>query len=78
MVHLHFTDFDIEFHTECSYDSVKIYDGASPSARLLGTYCGSDTPGYITFAGNMLFVIFTSDSLKRSDGFKVMYNAKGK
>ena len=76
MVHLHFTGFGIELGVDCSYDSVKIHDGASPSAPLLGTYCGTDSPGDITSSGNTLFVSFTSDYSETRDGFGVMYNAK--
>ena len=76
LVHLHFTGFDIEFTYDCSYDSVKIHDGAGPSAPLLDTYCGSDSPGDITSSGNTLFVSFSSDNSITKDGFNVIYKAK--
>jgi hypothetical protein len=47
-----FSAFDLEPESNCSYDWMKIYNGNSTGATLLGTWCGSGSP----------------DSLASSDG----------
>ena len=57
---------------DCSYDSVKVYNGET----LLNTFCGNDVPGDLTSSGNTLLVTFRSDISKNGPGFKVEYRAK--
>ncbi|KAI0238732.1 Chymotrypsin-like elastase family member 2A [Lamellibrachia satsuma] len=75
-VHLHFTMFEVEGNDDCSYDSVKVYNGDSRSAPLLNTFCGSDSPGDITSDGNTLVVSFLSDNTILSDGFSIQHSAQ--
>jgi PKD repeat protein len=42
-----FLSFDVEFHSNCNYDWLKIYNGATTNAPLIGTYCGTNSPGTI-------------------------------
>ncbi|MDA3943396.1 MAG: M14 family zinc carboxypeptidase [Bacteroidetes bacterium] len=42
-----FNSFSIEADAGCDYDWLKIFDGTSTMAPLLGTWCGSDSPGEI-------------------------------
>lgn len=42
-----FTMFDIEANSSCSYDWLKIYDGPNTLSPLLGTWCGTNSPGTI-------------------------------
>ncbi len=42
-----FISFDVEFHANCNYDWLKIYNGANTNAPLIGTYCGTNSPGTI-------------------------------
>ena len=73
LVHLHFTAFDVEPGPgDCSYDSVKVYDGDT----LVNTFCGSNIPGDLTAPGNTLRVTFTSDISVAGGGFRVEYSAK--
>ncbi|KAI0216120.1 Ovochymase-1 [Lamellibrachia satsuma] len=75
LIHLHFTTFDVEGHGgECSYDRVKVYNGDSPSAPLMNTYCGSDAPKDVISTGNALFVTFESDNTETRRGFRVDYS----
>jgi hypothetical protein len=37
----------VEEQASCSYDYLKIYDGNSSAATLLGTWCGTNSPGII-------------------------------
>lgn len=42
-----FTMFDLESNSNCNYDWLKIYDGLNTLAPLLGTWCGTNSPGTI-------------------------------
>ncbi len=48
MIECDFTMFNVENESNCDYDWLKIYDGNSTSATLIGKYCGTDSPGTIT------------------------------
>ena len=61
-IEFNFTYFDIEYHNSCSYDKLRIYDGSSISATLLGTYCGTNSPRIITSSGTCLHFVFSSDN----------------
>ena len=74
-IRLHFITFDVESNEgECSYDRVKVYNGDSPSAPLIDTYCGSDVPKDVISSGNALLVTFKSDSSETRRGFRVDYS----
>nr|NQU89453.1 PKD domain-containing protein [Bacteroidota bacterium] len=67
-----FLEFDVEFQSSCTYDWLKIYDGATSSATLLGAYCGTDNPGIIE-ASNVegaLTFEFHSDYSQTESGWK--------
>ncbi len=42
-----FTMFDLEAQSNCDYDWLKIYNGLNTNAPLLGTWCGTNSPGTI-------------------------------
>ena len=44
VVQLQYEDFDVEPHSNCSFDYVKLYDGANTSAPLIATHCGAGIP----------------------------------
>ncbi len=48
------------FDTEPDFDFVKLYDGTSPSAPLLGSYSGSAVPAAVTSTGGAVTVLFNS------------------
>ncbi len=60
-----FTQFD----TEANYDFLRIYDGASITAPLIGTYSGTTLPGVITSSGGALTFRFTSDGSAYQSGW---------
>ncbi len=67
-----FLSFDIEDDYACDYDWLKIYDGEDITASLIGTYCGTDSPGEITAdntSGALTFV-FHSDSSVNGAGWE--------
>ena len=61
--------FDLEPHTFCHYDYVKIYDGTSNSAPLRGTYCGTNFPEHPMSHGRSFFIEFKSDFSVTKPGF---------
>ncbi len=67
-VTLTFGRFDV-----ATSDEVKIYDGSSASAPLLGSYSGSTAPPQTTSTGPALFVTFTSDGSGTAPGFLASY-----
>lgn len=58
-----------------SGDSIKVYDGSSFSAPLIGTYSGSNTPSPIISSGNRLLVLLTTDSSSTGNGFTASYES---
>ena len=47
-INANFSLFDLEFETNCAYDYLNIYNGLNTAAPLIGTYCGTNSPGNIT------------------------------
>jgi len=68
-VTLSFNRFDL-----ASGDEVKVYDGNSASAPLLGTYTGSSVPSDVSSTGPEMFVTFTTDGSGTAQGFLAEYN----
>jgi PKD repeat protein len=58
-----FLSFDVEDHSSCNYDWLKVYDGPGIASPLIGTYCGTSSPGTIeaTGASGALTFQFESD-----------------
>ena len=61
------------FATESSADYVRVYDGDSTSAPLIGRFSGSSLPAPITSSSTKLYVRFTSDSSLEYRGFIARY-----
>ena len=62
----------VQFNTAAS-DMLRIYDGSTTSAPLLGEYSGTTLPDNITSTGNEVLVTFSSTGT--GEGFKIEYNA---
>jgi PKD repeat protein len=59
-----FSVFALEAETNCYYDYLKIYDGNTTSSPLLGTWCGTNSPGTVTASnatGSLTFVFHSDD-----------------
>jgi PKD repeat protein len=71
---MEFTLFDIEQSVNCNYDFMKIYDGSSTTAPLLGTWCGTNSPGIVEAAndGGSLTVHFKSDGSMSRPGWEAI------
>ncbi len=76
-IQLSFDAFDVEALGTYGqvYDAVRVYDGASASAPLLGTFTGSTLPPALTSSGPALFVQFTTDNATVSAGWSANYSA---
>jgi multipile epidermal growth factor-like domains protein 8 len=62
--------------TECSYDYIHIYDAESPlspSARLLATFSGLNSPAPLYSTTGTMLVIFFSDEDFELTGFEAVY-----
>ncbi|XP_047205867.1 cubilin [Girardinichthys multiradiatus] len=73
-VFLNFTDLDIEYHVNCSWDYVAIHDGPSTLFPLLVHVCGSSAPHSITSTQNTIYVRFRSDSSRNHRGFSAIFS----
>ena len=56
VVQFQFEDFDVEPHSNCSYDYVALYDGVSTDAPLLLLHCGKElpSPAVISSSGSQM------------------------
>ncbi|MBY0425116.1 MAG: hypothetical protein K2Q22_05720, partial [Cytophagales bacterium] len=63
-----------QFATESNYDYVRIYNGTTTSAPILGSYSGTTLPQQITSNGPIL-ITFTSDGSVTYDGWSANYTA---
>jgi len=61
--------------TEPNNDIIKVYNGETTNAPLLGTYSGSNIPSVITANGKKMLVTFTSNDSITAGGFKATYIA---
>ncbi|XP_030015698.1 CUB domain-containing protein 2 [Sphaeramia orbicularis] len=71
---LTFHHFELEYHANCAYDYIKIYNGISEDeGNLLGTFCGDISPPQFTSSWNVMSIIFHSDRHVAYKGFSVGY-----
>ncbi|MBS4012557.1 MAG: Ig-like domain-containing protein, partial [Bacteroidetes bacterium] len=70
-----FISFAVEAHTSCAYDYLKIYNGANTSAPIIGTYCGTNSPGTFmaTNATGAITFQFTSDGSVTAAGWEALF-----
>lgn len=64
-----FSAFALESHSTCNYDYLKVYNGPNTSAPLLGTWCGTNSPGTIladNATGSLTFVFHSDISVTGS------------
>ncbi len=73
-VKITFVSFDIEPGNgpSCNYDFLKVYDGTSTSAPLIGSYCNNyPPPASITSSGSAITIEFHSDQSLTLGGFEI-------
>ena len=69
-IKLTFESFDLESHSRCKYDYVKITFESEEEK-----YCGSSMPSPIISSGNTMTVVFHSDYSVNRNGFKATWEA---
>jgi M6 family metalloprotease-like protein len=78
-VKVEFLSFELEADQNCIFDYLKIYNGGSVSSPLLGTFCGTNSPGTITStdpSGKLTFQ-FHSDVGWRYSGWSARISCTG-
>uniref|UniRef100_U3KLX7 Cubilin n=1 Tax=Oryctolagus cuniculus TaxID=9986 RepID=U3KLX7_RABIT len=75
-INLTFSDFEIESHATCAWDSVTVRNGGSPGSPIIGQYCGNLNPGTIQSGSNQLVVIFNSDQSVQHGGFYATWSTQ--
>ena len=68
-----FKDFLLTWNN-FSFDSVKVYDGASIQSPSLGEYCGNSIPTSLVSTNNQLFLKFKTDFSVDGRGFMIEYS----
>ncbi len=63
-----FTSWNVENHSSCSFDGLRIYDGTSNGDPLIGTYC-SNSPGTVASSGTSLYFEFYSNGSVTESGW---------
>lgn len=71
-----FEEFSVESEASCNYDYLEIYNGVGTSVELIGTYCGTDSPGMVEANNedNALTFVFHSDGSVNQSGWRANIN----
>lgn len=71
-----FSSFNVEYHKDCDWDWLKIYDGEDTAAELIGTYCGTDSPGTFIASNDKGAITFhfKSDESITQQGWEALFN----
>ena len=73
-IRLSFSDFSLETHSACQYDSLTIHDGDNENAGVFEKLCGPTLPQDVLSTGSNLYLEFKTDGSEESRGFSVTYN----
>jgi len=66
---IQFTEFNLEAHANCVYDYLRIFNGPTQTSSIIGTWCGTDSPGTITSThstGALTFLFHSDDGVTKS------------
>ncbi|XP_062900253.1 cubilin isoform X2 [Mobula hypostoma] len=75
VIHLTFISFNTEFSMNCSKDYIEVYDSSINFDRPIGRYCGRSVPPSITSSGNLMRLLFVTNSNTSSNGFLATYDS---
>lgn len=72
-----FTEFELEYSSECRFDWLQIHDGRSSASYMIGRFCGNELPerGNIISTHNYLYLWFRSDNSSAHDGFSLFWES---
>ncbi|XP_071625041.1 membrane frizzled-related protein [Heliangelus exortis] len=77
VIDLHFHNFSLEHHEDCSFDFVEVHDSAGTgAASLMGRFCGHQLPPTLTSSRHVMTVLFVADEGVADDGFFATYQAR--
>uniref|UniRef100_A0A8C6IWQ4 Uncharacterized protein n=1 Tax=Melopsittacus undulatus TaxID=13146 RepID=A0A8C6IWQ4_MELUD len=79
VIDLHFHNFSLEMHEDCSFDFVEVHDSAGTgAASLMGRYrfCGHQLPPILTSSRHIMTILFVADEGVADDGFFATYQAR--
>ncbi|KAF7710922.1 hypothetical protein HF521_009794 [Silurus meridionalis] len=63
------------FQTEVNYDTLEVRDGPSNSSPLIGEYHGTQAPHFLISTGSSMYLLFTTDNSRSSEGFQIRYES---
>lgn len=64
-----------KFNTESNQDILTIYDGATTSDPVLGTFSGNNLPSNLTSTGNKVLVVFNTNNSITGKGWFISYKS---
>ncbi|KAM3658544.1 membrane frizzled-related protein [Ammospiza maritima maritima] len=77
VIELHFHNFSLESHEDCSFDFVEVHDSAGTgTASLMGRFCGHQVPPALTSSRHVMTVLFVADEGVADEGFFATYQAR--
>jgi len=73
-VKVNFEEFELEDQANCGYDYLRIHNGPTQTSTVLGTWCGTNSPGTIqsTHSTGALTFVFHSDEGVSPAGWKAI------
>lgn len=63
------------FNTEANWDYLYIYDGATNTSPLIGTYTGTASPGTVVSSGGSMLIEFRSDCATVAAGWQATWTS---
>uniref|UniRef100_A0A673JSX7 CUB domain-containing protein n=1 Tax=Sinocyclocheilus rhinocerous TaxID=307959 RepID=A0A673JSX7_9TELE len=73
LIRLSFTTFNLEYHTNCAYDYVDVYDNGHRHPLIEDLFCGRSVPPSLTSTDSLMTVLLVSDSSLSAEGFSAEY-----
>uniref|UniRef100_A0A3Q2TAZ9 Cubilin n=1 Tax=Fundulus heteroclitus TaxID=8078 RepID=A0A3Q2TAZ9_FUNHE len=73
LIRLSFDSFNLEYHSNCNYDYLEVYDGTGTTGNKTGRYCGRSVPPSITSSDNQMTLLLVTDSSLSKEGFSASY-----
>ena len=62
--------------TEAGNDTITVYDGATTSSPVLGTFSGNIAPPIVTSSGGSMLVTFKTNGSNTATGWRAFYNTQ--